>query len=306
VWAGANWPSGNNFSEYDPQTSNSGAPLSSTKTVQASYGTLWSVTAESSASAEAGALRFYGSSEAYTYYDDPNTPASYVSATARTHATGYWNDDFMIDGGSLNGTLGHLTVGFLVDGDFTSAFNSSTSGTVLDQMFRASLQLSNYGQGATGDNVTVQGGQRHMIDWQGDRWLAQANGFDARAPGLWELSLDFTFGTPIRVYMWGDVDTYVGAFASTPPSSVTSDLLAIADFGHTIEWGGFLGLTDLSGNVVSDYSVTSLSGFNYDADLSTGATVPEPSTWWLMLSGFGLLGFRKPGSRKPESEHSFR
>lgn len=273
------------INDSESLSSNSGAPLTSSSSIIGSNA-LWSLSADSRADVQQGRIQLYGSTTAAATYVSP--PAiSYVSASTRTNSNAGWYDTFTIDGGALNGTVGRLVAGFLVDGTMTSGYDGSVNrlaGASLDQQYRASLRLTNAG---TGQDVFERGGQRHLVDFQGDRWLP--TDFPVRAPGLWTIAIDFEFGTPIQVEMWGDIVSSANAFAcksSISGCSEVSNLFSLVDFGHTIDWAGFSSLTDASGSVVNDYSVSSESGFDY----RFGAAVPEPSTLLLLLAGLGMLG----------------
>jgi hypothetical protein len=59
-----------------------------------------------------------------------------------------------------------------------------------------------------------------------------------------------------------------------------------AHFGNSLDWGGITRVTNsITGEEITDWTVTSLSGFDY----SKSFIVPEPSTGLLMLVGMGLL-----------------
>lgn len=59
-----------------------------------------------------------------------------------------------------------------------------------------------------------------------------------------------------------------------------------ADFSHTLEWGGITKVTNLlTGEVVTDWTVTSASGYDY----SQLFLVPEPSSWLLLFGGVTAL-----------------
>jgi hypothetical protein len=278
------------LTDSDSQTSNSGVPLTLTSSVidskiVDSANSSRTIQAESSVHVQAGMIQLYASSVASAHDYGPN---SYVSANANTSATGSWSDTFTIDGGSLNGTVGHLVAGFRVDGSLASSFDSSANWQAsLDEQFRAQLRLTS---SATGQDVFLKGGKRHLVNANGDQLLAVSGFTDFSSPGVYTISLDFKFGSPIQMYMWGDAYAYTSAFANNSGTAgyiyPDSNISAVADFGHTINWGGFLGLTDAQGNAVSSYTVTSLSGLDYGV-----ASVPEPETYAMIMTGLGFVVF---------------
>ena len=61
--------------------------------------------------------------------------------------------------------------------------------------------------------------------------------------------------------------------------------------GGTSLWGGITGVTDADGNALTDWTVRSASGFDYTQSLIPPAVaVPEPSTWAMLILGFGAVG----------------
>lgn len=78
------------------------------------------------------------------------------------------------------------------------------------------------------------------------------------------------------------------------------------NLGYT--WGGIESVRDARGNLVTDWSISSSSGFNYANAFSDFITappievdftpfpfpgsgaVPEPQTWLMMIIGFGMIG----------------
>ena len=84
-------------------------------------------------------------------------------------------------------------------------------------------------------------------------------------------------------------------FPSTPANGT-------ADFGHSLRWGGVIGITalDASGNAIElpdDFALSMISdssGFDYwnaaGANPFLSGGVPEPASWGLMILGFGGMG----------------
>ena len=104
--------------------------------------------------------------------------------------------------------------------------------------------------------------------------------------GTYFFDMPVTLGTPFT--MVADLTAFVQAMGS----SGLDDAAAHSSFGSTGRWGGISSLVLADGTTVSDFSVTSASGFDwsraYGADVT--APVPEPETYALMLAGLALLG----------------
>jgi hypothetical protein len=77
---------------------------------------------------------------------------------------------------------------------------------------------------------------------------------------------------------------------------------AIADFGHTVEWGGISSVTlDATGASLSNYTLTSADGFDYSHAVTA---VPEPRTYAMLLAGLGFLAFAARRRRAAGSDLS--
>jgi hypothetical protein len=112
---------------------------------------------------------------------------------------------------------------------------------------------------------------------------------------------------PVNLFFPGGSDKVSGLVAWTLSvrSEVTVDdadvinhqagsAIAIADFSHTLSWGGITSVTDAdTGLPITDYRLTSASGFDYTHPFAgpapEPASVPEPSGMALLASCLALM-----------------
>jgi hypothetical protein len=60
------------------------------------------------------------------------------------------------------------------------------------------------------------------------------------------------------------------------------------DAGNSSYWGGVRSVTNTSGAVLSGWTLSSASGVDYAASMAPA--VPEPASWLMLITGFGLVG----------------
>ena len=132
----------------------------------------------------------------------------------------------------------------------------------------------------------------------------------------YNLNASFTTGLFANLFINNDGVTSSTVVSSLPDGSVTVDFLipftsgqmftigsnlncsargnlatAVCDAGNSAYWGGIRSVTDGNGAVLADWSVSSVSGTNWQQSFipATGA-VPEPAAWAMLIAGFGLVG----------------
>lgn len=105
--------------------------------------------------------------------------------------------------------------------------------------------------------------------------------------GLYTFAANVVFGQPVSVQLL--VDT--GAIAQVAPGGNVAEFTA--DLSHTVSWEGIRSLT-VGGVGVTDFTaVSGDTGFNFATGYGAGGVtgVPEPSSWTMLVLGFGGLGF---------------
>ena len=113
------------------------------------------------------------------------------------------------------------------------------------------------------------------------------------------INFSYTFfsGVPtplsLLLEMSGSAEFGDGTAATNAPGFATASFEA--HFGNTLKWGGITRVVDgRTGEVVTDYRITSASGFDYTQVL----TIPEPESMVMLLVGLGGLVRRRGAVRQ--------
>ncbi|OYU15457.1 MAG: hypothetical protein CFE37_05920 [Alphaproteobacteria bacterium PA4] len=61
-------------------------------------------------------------------------------------------------------------------------------------------------------------------------------------------------------------------------------------FNHSLYWGGVSGAVDQNNAPIAALNLASSSGFNYQNAAPGAPAVPEPASWTMLITGFGLTG----------------
>ncbi|WP_374593596.1 PEP-CTERM sorting domain-containing protein [Aquabacterium sp.] len=171
--------------------------------------------------------------------------------------------------GAPAGTMGTMTGHLLLSGsvDASSAnypFTTSSSSAVVNVLSAGvSANLHAYGDRAATGNM----------------------------PSVLTFTLPVQFNTPNFTLLAVQLQTAVNTSALNQYGA-TWVAAANAKFFNSAEWGGIDGVFDAQGHALTDWSVSSASGFDYTRGYAAQA-VPEPSAWLMLLAGLGLLGLAR-------------
>ena len=158
---------------------------------------------------------------------------------------------------------------------------------------------STYG-GITGSYIVQSGSNGNGADPavlpMGDPYLSvlggQSASYNFGPSGLQQLGLDYGSADPYN--------TFILSFVTGPNQTFTgSDIVAGADGNQTqARTNGRLTFRSIAGNGITGITLqSSQNSLEADNFASIGA-VPEPSTWAMMLVGFGAIGVGMRRSRK--------
>jgi hypothetical protein len=110
-------------------------------------------------------------------------------------------------------------------------------------------------------------------------------------PSVITFSVPVQFNSPYFTLLFVQLQTSASSGAlwdyQQPYSSAAN-----ASFFSSADWGGIDSVLDSNGQAVSDWQVSSASGFDYSRSLAAQA-VPEPGTWALFITGLAALGMRR-------------
>lgn len=178
-----------------------------------------------------------------------------------------------------------------------SAFNAASSIRVSDGFeHTATGKITDYSRGYRGDGFTAKGSGLYLNGVDPDNYPAYYN---------WGSG-------DVMLYRSGGTTTFT---FDAPVHSVGLDLMTVVGFGRDVEVeiGGFkqvvstanfgtrtfFGLTSDAG--FSTFKITSRSALGLFDNLSFGglsSAVPEPSTWAMLITGFGGVGAMMRRSRR--------
>ena len=206
----------------------------------------------------------------------------YNAASAISSANASWSDYLTVDAGnSLLNQPGFITADINVSG----MFSVGGVGETLDASeYRLYTWIS--GTGMVFDNIC---GSAYCITQRADTGhLLNGPLVDINTiPSVISLNIPVIFGREVTLDY--SLDLYSLTNALTGSGGSGSSVSSVADYSHSLMWGGITGVFDSTGNRVDIFSTTSASGFDYTRAFTP--TVPVPAAVWLFVSGLlGLVG----------------
>lgn len=235
--------------------------------------------AAGNATATEGSLGVSASSSVNSLAGESPSGASFSS-----RARASWSDALTIDaGGTLHNQNGYFTAELNLSGTWLGVIPSGLDPWVDFAIARYDLHL--WGIGMTQNCGSYSYCYTEALRTEGGTFIQ-----GALPPSLITVNIPVLFGSAKELNYTLEVDSYSYVLSKSFSSGHFGEgawAESTVDYSHTLSWGGITGVFDANGNAVSNFSVTSTSGFDY----ATTAPVPEPETYAMMLAGLGLLGF---------------
>jgi hypothetical protein len=224
----------------------------------------------------------------------------------RGQGNAYWIDRLMFSNEKLNGQSAFARAGISMSGSLASYSPAPGTGVgVGNSTVGARVAVGNNFEATLFSTV----GQ--LVSWNGqittneiDRGLA-LNGEYQINPAS-DLTGTFWFDIP---FVFG-AEFVMGATV-TAFTQAMYDASAASDFSHSVYWAGISDVHLADGTILSGYSLSSQSGFDWrnpylqsppgpGPEPGPGTPVPAPATAWLVGAGLlGLVGVRRGEKVKP-------
>jgi hypothetical protein len=210
------------------------------------------------------------------------------SAQTRGQGGAFWIDNVTFASASLAGAA-FARFSFSLSGALSSTTGPTSAGAAANSTISALVR-------ANGSHVFSSSGQ--LLTRNGAIEINQltrgvATNGSFQSDPVSSLTGTFSFDVPIVFNSPFQLMAEMTAF-TTAQTSFAGDLAsAHSNFGSSGYWGGLSGVHLADGTLLSGYSVSSASGFDWTSAYGApvAAPIPEPETYAMLLAGLGLLGF---------------
>ncbi len=215
-----------------------------------------------------------------------------VGATSQSRGLGsaFWSDQLTFSSATLTGNA-FARATFSLSGALTSL---SQQGTVGNSTIAATIKAGNKTVFATTGQRVSQNGAMTVNDIRRGQAVNDVFALESASDltGLFSFDIPFEFGVAFQ--MTGSLDAFTQALSGVA-GNVAS---AHSDFGSSGYWKGISEVHLADGTILSGYSLTSASGFDWTRAFPSGpvVSVPAPATVWLL--GAGLLCLIGVGGRR--------
>jgi hypothetical protein len=257
-----------------------------------------SLTVLSGPSGPLSSISFAGGALASGGYGEAAFGALHASASAiaagdaaqtRGQGGAFWIDNVTFSSASLAGAA-FARFSFSLSGALSSMTDPASAGAVANSTISAVVRANGSQVFSTSGQLVSRNGAIETN--QLSRGVASNGSF--QSDPVSSLAGTFSFDVPIVFNTAFQLRAEMTAFTQALTSFADDQASAHSSFGSSGYWGGLSEVHLADGTLLSGYSLSSASGFDwsraYDAPAPV-APIPEPQTYAMLLAGLGLLGF---------------
>jgi hypothetical protein len=200
------------------------------------------------------------------------SPAGSWATDGPATAEAYWEDTLAVAAGpGLAGQPGELTATIVIDGSQGLSGGDPYAGTGLangaGSYFFVQAKMNGVTGTYGGSNNFVGGTQLHYVSGGGT--ASSANSGNLIGPGTWRVTFPITFGQPGSLFISSKARADARAVVYSAADGLREGQCT-SDFSNGVRWAGIAEVRATNGTVVTNYTVSATSGFDYAAGVSPG------------------------------------
>lgn len=230
----------------------------------------------------------YGEADFGALHASASAIATGDTAQTRGQGGAYWIDSVTFSSASLAGAA-FARFSFSLSGALSSMTDPTSAGAAANSTISALVRANSSQVFSTTGQLVSRNGAIETNDLR--RGVATNGSF--QIDPVSSVTGTFSFDVPIVFNSAFQLMAEMTAFTQALSSSDGDQASAHSNFGSTGYWGGLSGVHLADGTLLSGYSVSSASGFDWTRAYGAPVTtpIPEPGTYAMLLAGLGLMAF---------------
>lgn len=230
----------------------------------------------------------YGEAAFGALHASASAIATNAEAQTRGQGGASWIDSVTFSSASLAGAA-FARFSFSLSGALSSMTDPASAGAVANSTISALVRANGSQVFSTTGQLLSRNGAIETS--QLSRGVATNGSF--QSDPVSSLVGTFSFDVPIVFNSAFQLMAEMTAFTQALTSVDGDQASAHSSFGSSGYWGGLSGVHLADGTLLSGYTVSSASGFDWTRAYGAPVTapIPEPATYAMLLGGLGLLAF---------------